>query len=147
MKKTAKRIIALIMCLLLVGIFMVPTVFAAEPPERATPTTFDWQALINAALAVLTIVGGFLTLYFKKRADIKDKIVGYINTAEDMYTDATKQGGRRYEWVVDQLYGFIPAALRAVIPRAWIGDAVQWVFNYMAEFAAKQIDKALPEKK
>jgi hypothetical protein len=141
MKKTAKRILALIMCLLLVGILMAPTVFAAD--ATAPPTSFDWQALINAALAILAIAGGFLTLYFKTRYDIRDKVEKYIDTAENMYTDATKQGGRRFEWVVDQLYGFIPAALRAVIPRAWVADAVQGIFNLMADFATKQLDKAV----
>ncbi len=102
----------------------------------------DWQTIISIGLTVLGIAVGFLSTYYKTKADLQGKATALIGTAEGMYTGAAKAGGKRFEWVVDQLYGITPAWLKPLLTRETIGNIVQTAFGWMQDFARQQLDKA-----
>lgn len=95
------------------------------------------------AMLILGIVLGFLSLYFKYNTRLAENVADFINEAEGMYTDLTKAGGKRFEWVVNSLYDLIPAPMRAFFTKAKIGELVQSTFDVIEDFAKKQIDKVL----
>jgi len=102
---------------------------------------------INTILAILQVIlyvllGG-LAFYFNQNAKLQKKATELINTAEGMYIDTTKAGGKRFEWVVDSLYSLVPAVLKSFIPRSWIEVLVQTVFDEMKDFAQKNLDEAV----
>lgn len=100
--------------------------------------------IIMTILQVLVyVVLGGLAFYYNKNAKLQKSVTELINTAESMYTDTTKAGGKRFEWVVDSLYNLLPAALRTIVPRSWIESLVQKVFDEMKDFAQKNLDAAM----
>ena len=141
MKKTAKRILALIMCLLLVGILMAPTLFAAETQPN-TPVT-DWGNLVSIILTALLVVGGFFISYFKTSAKLKEKAGGLIAEAENQYRDWTKAGGKKFTWVCDQLYNITPVWLKPLLTPSVIESIVQTAFDFIADYAEQQLDKTV----
>lgn len=92
-------------------------------------------------LLIYVILGG-LAIWFRNNEKVKGKVVELINTAEGMYTDLTKAGGQRFEWVVNSLYSILPPIIRNIIPKTFIETIVQNVFDEMEDFAKKQLDKA-----
>lgn len=84
---------------------------------------------------------GWLALWFKGNAAVKGRVAGLIADAEVAYKDATKAGGRKFEWVVDQLYGFIPAAVRPFVPRSMLEALVQNTFDAVQGYAKMQLDR------
>lgn len=98
--------------------------------------------IINIVLIVLTVVSGFLSLYFKGNSTLYAKAADYIALAESTYTDA-KSGGLKMQYVVSRLYALIPAAVRPFIPQALVQTIAQTVFDQVAAYAAKQLDKAV----
>ena len=97
--------------------------------------------IVNIALAALTIVIGFVSLYFKANTKLYAKVTGFITAAEGLYTDANS-GGQKFQWVIGQLYALIPAPVRPFIPQSILATLVQKFFNQMAAYATKQLDKA-----
>lgn len=114
---------------------------AELPAIPETGANIDWSAILNIALTVLGIVAGFAVTYYKTNTKLQGKAAALIDEAEGMYTDSTKAGGRRFDWVVDQLYRLIPAALKPFISRDKVGDIVQAAFDWAQAFATKQLDK------
>lgn len=96
--------------------------------------------IINIELAALTVIVGFVSLYFKANAKLYSKVAGFITAAENEYKDANS-GGQKFQWVVGQLYTLIPAAVRPFIPESILAALVQNIFNQVAAYAAKQLDK------
>ncbi|SDN15791.1 hypothetical protein [Acetanaerobacterium elongatum] len=139
MKKTAKRILALIMCLLLVGILMAPTMFAADTTATPAPPS-NWGNFVSIILTVLLVVGGFFISYFKTSATLKSKAAGLIAEAENQYRTWTKAGNQKFEWVCDQLYSLIPPWLKPLITREVVGNIVQTVFNFIEDYAKQQLN-------
>ncbi len=102
----------------------------------------EWQNIFSTILCAVITILGFIVAYYRKSTKLQSKAAELINSAEDRFTDTSKSGGQRFEWVVDQLYGFIPAPIRVFIPRSIIAQGVQWTFDNMIAFAEKQLDKA-----
>lgn len=97
--------------------------------------------IINIVLVVLTIVVGFVSLYFKANTKLYAKVTGFITAAEGLYQDANS-GGQKFEWVIGQLYALIPAPVRPFIPKSILAAIVQNIFNQVAAYATKQLDRA-----
>ncbi len=99
------------------------------------------ETAISIIMAVVAIIVGGLCAYYRTNAKLKERAVELINIAEGMYTDATKQGGRRFTWVCDQLYSIIPLWLKTFLTREAVGRIVQTAFDWMQGFAKQQLDK------
>lgn len=100
----------------------------------------DMQILQYIIYGLGLLLGG-LALWFKGNAKLTGKVAGLIADAEAAYKDATKAGGRKFEWVVDQLYSFIPAAVRPFVPRSTVEALVQTTFDAVQGYAKLQLDK------
>lgn len=100
------------------------------------------DTVLNIILIIGMIILGAVATYYRANAKLKEKVAELIDQAEGMFTDATKQGGKRFEWVVDQLYGITPAWLKPMLTREAIGNIVQTAFDWMQDFARQQLDKA-----
>lgn len=97
--------------------------------------------VVAILLTVVLVVIGFLAAYYKKRKELQEKAVGFIEQAESMYLDVTKAGGKRFEAVVTWLDGRVPAVLKPFITRDTISKIVQSTFDLMQRFAEQQLDK------
>lgn len=97
--------------------------------------------IINIVLAVLTVIVGFLATYFKGNSKLYSRVASYIALAEATYTDASS-GGLKMQYVIGRLYALIPAVIRPFIPESVIQTIVQTVFDQVAAYATKQLDKA-----
>ena len=89
---------------------------------------------------VLYVILGGLAIWFKQNVKLRTKVAELINKAEELYTDTTKAGGQKFEWVVNALYALLPKAMQVVIPRSMVETIVQNVFDQMKEFAKKTLD-------
>lgn len=107
-------------------------------------------------LEVLKTIGlvllGFLSIYIKKNEKVQSKIAeitskasDLIKVAEAIYSDGTKQGGKKFKWVCDELYELVPAPLNKIIDRAMIEEIVQSTFNEIEAYAKIQLNKATKE--
>lgn len=47
----------------------------------------------------------------------------------------------KHSYCVEALYSIIPAPMKVFFTKEVVGNIVQDVFNYMAEFATQQLDK------
>lgn len=100
------------------------------------------QTIIYIVEAVAYIVLGFVATYFSANATLRGKVVGFIDAAEALYTDA-KSGGQKFQYVIGQLYALLPAFLRPFLPQALLAAFVQGIFNQVDAYAKKQLDKAV----
>ncbi len=102
---------------------------------------------MSTFITILMVIGlavlGAATVYYKSSTKLQAKAAELINTAEGMYTDITKAGGKRFEWVVDHLYAMIPKAVQPFISKEKVGEIVQTTFDLIQAFAKQQLDKAL----
>lgn len=89
---------------------------------------------------ILMVVFGFLSLYIKQRTNIYERAAEAIDMAEAAYTDV-KQGGMKMNYAVQYVASFIPAPLRVVFTDEVVQNMIQFVFNSMAQYATKQLDK------
>lgn len=99
------------------------------------------DTVLNIILIIGMIILGAIAAYYRANAKLKEKVAELIDQAEGMYTDATKQGGKRFEWVVERLYSIIPAWLKPLLTQQAVGKIVQNVFDWMDSFAKRQADK------
>lgn len=100
----------------------------------------DMNTILMILQIVLYVILGGLAIWFKQNAKLKTKVAEFINTAEEIYSDTTKAGGQKFEWVVNALYDLLPTAMQVIIPRSMIETIVQNVFDQMKEFAKKTLD-------
>lgn len=98
------------------------------------------EMILRVLQVLLYIVLGGLVIWFKQNAKLRDKAKELINEAEDMFLDSTKQGGKRFQWVVDKLMELMPAPIRLIIPRSMVEHIVQNIFDAMKDFAKKTLD-------
>lgn len=102
-------------------------------------SSINW---VNVAVTVGYVILGGIIAYYKGNAAIKGKAAEVIKTAEKEFK-GVQRGGERFAWAVDYLYSFVPAAVKAFIPRSVIENIVQQTFDAMADFAKAQIDKVV----
>lgn len=100
----------------------------------------NMELIINIIEVVLYVILGGLAIWFRSNDKLKGKVAELINIAESMFTDTTKAGGKRFEWVVNSLYELLPKAVRKVFPKSIIESIVQNVFDSMKDFAKKNLD-------
>ena len=99
------------------------------------------ENIITVLGAVGYILLGGLALYLNTKGNLKEKAAGFIADAEEQYQDATKAGGAKFEWAVEQLYGLVPKVLKPLITRKVIGQIVQFAFEKGEAYAKMQLDK------
>lgn len=101
--------------------------------------------LIHALFYFIAVILGGLVLWYKSNAKLHQTVSSLIADAENQYKDLTRAGGIKFEWVVGQLYGLIPAVIRPFIPRTLVRTLVQAAFDAIAGYAKLQLDR-LAEK-
>ena len=79
-----------------------------------------YTILITIAFCLL----GYVASYIKTKSSLLQKAEDYINKAEDEYKDATKAGGEKFNYVVETLYGFVPAPLKVFITKETVANLV-----------------------
>lgn len=100
-------------------------------------------ALIIKVILVVLFVGlGYISIYLKTNKKLLKKVSTLIAESEILYKDYTKAGNKKFEWVVDKLYSYVPKALRIVITRKMLSDIVQSTFDALEKYATKQMDNA-----
>lgn len=93
--------------------------------------------VLNLIFVILMIIGGFIISYFKTNSKFKDKIAALINFAESKFID----GEQKKEYVINTIYSIIPAVFKPILNKTIINMIVQSVFDSMAEYAKKKLDK------
>lgn len=109
--------------------------------------------MIEIIKTVLMIIFGGLAIYFKcnvnlqkKITEISAKAIVFIKDAEEIYADGTKQGGQRFEWVVNELYKLIPSPFNKIITKSMIAEIVQSTFDEIKEYTKLELDKLTDTK-
>lgn len=101
----------------------------------------DWQLIINIAAGVALILGAFLIEYFKTSAVFRGFIAQLISDAEWVFSDVEKAGKAKMAWVINKLYGYIPAVLQPFFPESKLQEIVQMVFDKVKDFADLQVER------
>jgi hypothetical protein len=101
----------------------------------------DWQLIINIAAGAALILGAFLIEYFKTSSVFRGFIAQLISDAEWVFSDVEKAGKAKMAWVIEKLYGYIPAILRPLFPSGKLEEIVQGVFDKVKDFADLQVEK------
>ena len=86
----------------------------------------NWYSI---AVTVLMVIFGFITSYIRTKSELINKAGDFINKAEEDYKDVSKAGAYKFEWVVETLYGFVPAPMKMFITRQMISEITQKVFD------------------
>ena len=90
-------------------------------------------------LALFTL--GAASIYYQTNTKLSCYVARLIDEAEHVYEDATKAGGKKFEWVVTTLYGMVPALLKPFITRQVLESLVQSTFDAMQHYAVTQIGR------
>lgn len=101
--------------------------------------------LIHVFLYFATVVLGGFALWYKSNVKLHQTVSFLIADAENQYKNLTGAGGIKFEWVVGQLYGLVPAVIRPFVPRTLVRTLVQAAFDAIAGYAQLQLDR-LTEK-
>ena len=80
--------------------------------------------IYSIVVTALMVVFGFVTSYIKTKSKLIDKAGDFINKAEEDYKDVSKAGAYKFEWVVETLYGFVPAPMKMFITRQMVSEIV-----------------------
>ena len=101
-------------------------------------------------MTILAVLFGALSIYMKSnqkivetKNELQEKVNGYIDDAEELYSDVTKAGGVKREWVIDKLYNLVPAGLKPFFSHDLMEQIVQGAFDAIQSFAKKQLDKVV----
>ena len=97
--------------------------------------------IYSIVMTVLMVVFGFLCSYIRTKTNLINKAGDFINKAEEDYKDYSKSGMIKHEAVVEWCYSLVPGPMRFIITRQVCSQVVQAVFDKMAEYATKQLDK------
>ena len=103
------------------------------------------QNIYSIIITLLTIIFGFLCSYIKTKTMLVNKAGEFINKAEEDYKNVSKAGQYKFDAVVDWLYNLVPLNMKFFITRQMISEIVQRVFDKMAEYATKQLDKIVDD--
>lgn len=117
----------------------------------------DYNTVLEVLKYIAIILCGGLSLYFKYSpkaqtkakevqeviANITAQAVIFIKEAEEEYKDISKAGGRKFNDVVERLYGLVPEGLHMIITKEMIADIVQSTFDQIEEYVKLQLDNAI----
>ncbi len=98
------------------------------------------MSVYEIIMTVIAVVFGFLSLYIKQKTSIYERAAEAIDMAEGAYTEM-KTGGIKMHYAVQYVASFIPAPLRVVFTDEVVQSMIQFVFDSMAQYATKQLDK------
>ena len=98
------------------------------------------QVIYTAVVSFGTVIFGFLSMYLKTKNKLKDKVNQGIADAELVYSDTTKAGGEKFNYVVGFLYQYIPAVLKPIFPISLVSQIVQSAFDEIEKYATHQLD-------
>lgn len=99
--------------------------------------------IYSIIVTVLMVIFGFVSSYIKTKSNLINKAGDFINKAEEDYKEVSKAGQYKFEWVVESLYGFVPAPMKMFITRQMISEITQKVFDQAAEYATMQLDRVV----
>ena len=99
------------------------------------------QEFMRILTYLCTLVLGGLALWYQGNAKVSGRVAALIRRAEELYSDLTKAGGVKFEWVVGQLYELIPLAVRPFVPRKLVEQVVQTTFDAIEGYARMQLDR------
>lgn len=106
----------------------------------------NWELIFKILITAGLILLGGLSLYWKQNTKLQQQVGQLIGEAEKAFQDTTKSGGQKFEWVVDALYGILPAPVRIFFPRSVISSIVQNAFDAIEQYAKTQLDRLLSGK-
>ncbi len=101
----------------------------------------DTKLIIEVIKIVVYVVLGGLSIWYSANAKLKGQVGSIIEEAEEMYKDATKAGGQKYEYVIAQLYNILPVPMRIFFTKEMMGQIVDNAFEAIESYAKKQLDK------
>ncbi len=106
--------------------------------------TIDAAIELMKWLALFTL--GAASIYYQTNTKIGCYVAKLIDEAERVYEDTAKSGGEKFEWVVNALYGMVPALLKPFITRQVLESLVQGTFDAMQQYAATQINRVVGDR-
>lgn len=103
----------------------------------------NWELIFKILITAGLILLGGLSLYWKQNAKLRQQAEQLIGAAEKAFQDTARAGGQKFEWVVNALYGFLPAPVRVFFPRSIVSAIVQNAFDAIEQYAKTQLDRLL----
>lgn len=103
----------------------------------------DYTVILQVLTSFFTVIFGFLALYLSSKEKVISKVTEFIAQAEADYKDATKAGGKKFEWVVNQLYNLVPTPFKMFLTKEVLGAIVQYTFDYIEKYATTLLDKSI----
>ena len=97
--------------------------------------------IYSIVMTALMVIFGFLCSYIRTKTNLISKAGDFINKAEEDYKDVSKAGMLKHEAVVTWLYSLVPAPMKLFITRSMIAEITQKAFDYMQDYATKQLEK------
>lgn len=99
------------------------------------------QEFMRIVIYICTLLFGGLALWYQGNAKVSGRVAALIQRAEVLYSDWTKAGGVKFEWVVGRLYDLLPLAVRPFVPRKLVEQIVQTTFDAIEGYARMQLDR------
>ena len=99
--------------------------------------------IYSIVMTALMVIFGFLCSYIRTKTNLISKAGDFINKAEEDYKDVSKAGMQKHEAVVEWLYSLVPVPMKLFITRSMIAEITQKAFDYMQDYATKQLDKVV----
>lgn len=101
----------------------------------------DWKTILGIVEAALAVVIYLAAFYYKRSSVLRGFIAELIADAEEEFAKQEKAGAQKMEWVIDQLYAYVPVIFKPFITREKLNELVQAVFDQVARFADVQVAK------
>lgn len=102
----------------------------------------NWELLFEAAKWGAIFIFGVLSAYYKANTKLQQKVAAAINAAESAFADQQKAGKEKMAYAVRLIYGWVPSVFKPIITEELIKSLIQAIFDQMADYAKKQLDKA-----
>lgn len=93
--------------------------------------------ILTIVFAVLSLVGTFVSFYFKVKSDIIKAANDAINNAEV----SNKTGEEKLAIAVAQVLALVPAILKPFLTESVVEKLVQMAFDKIEDYAKKQVAK------
>lgn len=139
MKKTLAKLLAI---LLIVVMITIPTIALADAGATKA-LTIPWVEIVAVAEAAGIIIAWFALSYFKTSTKFRSFVAQLIADAEVKYAKVEKAGKLKMNWVIEQIYAFIPAPFKLIFTEERLRTFVQEVFDKIAVYATMQCDRAV----
>lgn len=105
--------------------------------------------IIEAVKYIAILILGAASVYYQSNARLREISSKYIATAQVLYKDKEQ----RLDWVVNEIYGIVPAAIRPFLTKVRVKAIMQSVFDGSKAYREawqKSLDQAveaIPEPK